>query len=99
MIDLAKEAAFTLAAATKLPELQRNGRRPHTATIFRWASRGISRGGKTVRLETVRQGGAMVTTRESLRRFFAALSGEHVPEQDRQREHEDAEAALAAAGI
>ena len=103
MIDLAAEQALTLKAATKLPEMQRDGRRLHIATIYRWATRGCR--GQV--LETVIQGSARVTTREAIDRFFSRLSGElDSPEAEpqtrtpsrRQRDSARAEKSLAAAG-
>jgi hypothetical protein len=99
MIDLQKEAAISLTAATRLPELRRDGRPPHLATLFRWCSRGITRHGRTIRLEIVQHGGSKCTTREAIARFFAALSGETVPERDHGRDHVRDERELVAMGL
>ena len=69
MIDLASEDVISLTAAAKrLPHLR--GKRIHTSTLYRWASRGV-RG--TV-LETARIGGSTVTSAEALQRFVDSLS-------------------------
>jgi len=100
MIDLELESPVTLRYAARLPQCRRNGKPLHLATLFRWAQRGI----RGVKLETVTQGGARVTTAEAIERFFAALadpnaniSPSRTPTQ-RQRAHEKAEANLAKAG-
>jgi hypothetical protein len=71
MIDPLTEEVLTFPqAAKRLPHLQ-NGRPVHVSTLWRWAMQGL----RGVRLETVKIGGARVTSAEALRRFFAALSG------------------------
>jgi uncharacterized protein DUF1580 len=72
MIDIESEDVFTLTEATRqLPKLH-SGKRPHVSTLFRWAERGI----KGVRLETIRIGGRVCTSREALHRFFERLSAD-----------------------
>jgi hypothetical protein len=101
-IDLTVEDAITLKAACRLPELKRDGKPLHLATIFRWASRGV----RGVVLETMQQGASKVTTREAIDRFFAKLGGEidtdaKVPGRTplrRKRDHERADKELAGAG-
>lgn len=56
-------------AARQLPAL-RGGRPVNPATLRRWASKGL----RGVKLETLRCGGTVVTSREALQRFFSALS-------------------------
>ena len=66
MIDTQKEQLLTLSeAAHSVPVI--DGKRPHPSTIFRWIRDGV-RGG--VRLEHVRVGGRICTTREALERFM-----------------------------
>ena len=68
---LANERSITLSEAAKvLPEV--NGRRPHAATVWRWARKGIN----GVRLETCRVGGRYVTSIEALERFSRKLNSE-----------------------
>ncbi|HEV7299234.1 MAG TPA: DUF1580 domain-containing protein [Tepidisphaeraceae bacterium] len=66
------EPAITLAEATRLPQLARNGRRPNPSTIFRWASCGV----RGVKLEIRQVGGSKCTSREAVTRFIARLSGD-----------------------
>lgn len=71
MIDLCSEEVVTLSAATRHLPARRAGKRPHVATMYRWASRGL-RGQK---LETIRIGGTLCTSLQALQRFFDKLSG------------------------
>jgi hypothetical protein len=96
MIDRTKEPAISLAEVTKLPELQRNGKRPHVATIFRWTTRGC----RGVRLESIQIGGTRCSTLAAVRRFLDSLSGvEPQADVDRDAETDAAERELARAGI
>jgi hypothetical protein len=61
-------------AARELPEL-RGGRPVNPATLRRWACKGL----RGVRLEVLRCGGTVCTSREALQRFFLALSGAAEP--------------------
>ena len=90
---------MSLAEATKHLPRRRAGKRPHVATLYRWAQSGI----RGVRLETLQVGGTMCTSLEALQRFFERLSGDE-PVQvrtslGRKREIEKAEAELSNAGI
>lgn len=53
-------------AAASLPRL--NGKRPHTSTLWRWCRKGC----RGIRLEYVRIGSKIATSREALDRFFNA---------------------------
>lgn len=55
-------------AAQCLPTI--NGRRLAPSTLYRWCRRGVN----GVRLEYIRVGRNMVTSREALERFFVALA-------------------------
>lgn len=71
MIDISAETIITLTeAAARLPR-RRRGAKPHVATVYRWAQRGIRR----IRLETVQVGGTKCTSVEALQRFFERLGG------------------------
>ena len=104
MIDLERidptNQLLTLTEATKLPFLARNGRRPALTTLLRWARTGIN--GK--RLETLRIGRSLVTTREHILKFIAATSAgecsgaEALRKQLRERRAEAAGARLKAKG-
>jgi hypothetical protein len=56
-------------AARRLPAICRENP-PHTATLYRWASRGV----RGIRLEIIRVGGRTCTSEEALARFFERLS-------------------------
>jgi len=74
-VDLAHEELLTLAeAARALPRL-RNERKVHVSTLYRWISRGV----RGVRLEAVRLGRTLVTSREALQRFAERLNAAHEP--------------------
>ena len=59
-------------AAKAVPAL--DGKRPHVASIFRWAKSGIKRGATTVTLRYVRVGRRIGIPREALDEFFVALA-------------------------
>jgi len=84
-IDLEREQVLSLRQATdSLPRL-RQGRRVHISTVYRWISRGV--GG--VRLEAVKLGRTLVTSREALQRFADRLTedaGDGVEDSRAQRE-------------
>jgi hypothetical protein len=68
-IDVANENIFPLA---DLPEHlpTRHGKKKHRSLGFRWRKPGL----RGVRLETIRVGGCLYTSREALQRFFERLS-------------------------
>ncbi len=68
MIQLAEEILTLRHAAQRLPR-RRSGRRPHPATLYRWATDGL----RGVRLETIQVGGTTCTSIEALQRFFERL--------------------------
>ncbi len=72
MIKLISEEVLTLSEAARQPFLprRRNGKRPHVATIYRWAQVGI----RGIRLETLRVGGSLCTSKEALQRFCEQLT-------------------------
>lgn len=65
MITLEEEILSLKDARAFVPRVGER-RHPDLSTLYRWAMRGI--GG--VRLETIRVGGVMCTSREALQRFF-----------------------------
>lgn len=68
-IDLHTESVLSLTAATKaVPRI--DGKRPHPSTLWRWCRRGI----RGVRLEHVRLGHRVCTSREAIGRFANALA-------------------------
>ena len=68
-IDLQSEELLSLTdAARALPAI--DGKRPHPSTIWRWCRRGI----RDIRLEHVRLGHRVCTSREALSRFAQRLA-------------------------
>ena len=73
-IDIENETLLTLTEATKvLPRL--NGRRPAISTLWRWCRKGL----RGVRLDYIRVGRNIATSREALSRFFSALAEADTP--------------------
>lgn len=80
MIDVNHEQLLTLPeAARAVPPV--GGKRPHTSTLFRWTRKGV-RGG--IKLDSVRIGRKLCTSREALDRFFEAVTNAPTPEPDKQ---------------
>lgn len=69
-IDPLNEQLITLTEATKLCPRRRMGKKPHTSTLYRWATKGKN----GIVLETLHSPSGRFTSKEALRRFFAALS-------------------------
>jgi hypothetical protein len=71
MIDPTRDELLTLPeAARTLPRL--DGKRPSCTTIWRWCTKGV--GPDRIRLEHIRMGRRVATTREALGRFMAATA-------------------------
>ncbi|MEL7484628.1 MAG: DUF1580 domain-containing protein, partial [Planctomycetota bacterium] len=68
-IDFEHEELITLAAAARKVPGRVPGKPVHTATLARWATRGV--GGR--RLETLKIGGRLFTSVEALSRFVSGL--------------------------
>ena len=94
MIDLSNEEVLSLSdAARALPSV--HGRRIHPSTLWRWARKGI----KGQRLEYLRIGRAIVTTRRALNDFAARLAAADaapgisptLPQQSTRRPRSDAQ--------
>lgn len=68
-ISLSEDLLTFSAAAKTLPP--RRGNRPtHTSCLFRWYRNGL----RGVRLEAIRVGGTLMTSKQALERFFERLS-------------------------
>jgi hypothetical protein len=97
MIDINTEHLLTLAQAARLRPAGRQGRPTHPSTVYRWISRGL----RGHRLESIRLGGTLYTSREALQRFAEQLTLEQggttafPAEADRQRAAHVADEALA----
>ena len=72
MIDLSTEALLSFPEACKRLPRRRSGKRPHPATLYRWASDGL----RGVMLETIQVGGTLCTSMEALQRFFSRLGSQ-----------------------
>jgi len=87
--------------------------KPHPSAVWRWCRKGVrTRSGGRIRLEHIRVGGRLFTSREALDRFFVAVAAADVgyfdtpkhaarpPRKgDRTAEIEAAERKLSADGI
>jgi hypothetical protein len=71
MIDIHNENLINLRTAAKLRPCGRKGRPTHVSTVHRWIQRGV----RGIRLEAVRIGGSLFTSREALQRFAERLTG------------------------
>ena len=70
------ETTITLAEATRLLPSSHHGKRLSLVTLWRWANRGLlTPDGRRVRLEIAKVGKAVLTSREAIERFSAALTG------------------------
>lgn len=70
-INICNEQLLSLSDASRaLPPI--DGKRPHVSTIWRWCKRGI----RGVRLEYVRLGHRICTSKEALGRFAQRLADE-----------------------
>jgi hypothetical protein len=68
--ETAVESLLTMAQGAALLPRRRAGKKPHTSTLYRWASTGL----RGIRLEAVQVDGTMCTSRDALARFVALLS-------------------------
>jgi hypothetical protein len=103
-IDLKTETVLSLRDAADFLPRRRRGKRPHFSTLYRWALKGF----RGVRLETIRIGGTLCTSKEALQRFADRLvpigagaepMGSFVSSASRRRAQLDAERELDKAGI
>jgi len=102
MIDIQTEEVVSLTEAAKwkcLPR-RRKGKRPHVATLFRWATLGV----RGVVLETIQCGGTRCTSVPALQRFFERCTDPSAPARTkttkaREREIAQAKRELDRAGI
>lgn len=98
---LQNERLITLSAAARWIA-GRTDRKTHVSTVYRWAAKGLARNG---RLETIRVGGIVYTSREALERFFSRehedVSGDSSPAtiEARRRSQTQAKRILDSAGI
>ena len=69
-IDILSDDVLRLSEAAKILPRGRSGKKVHVSTLWRWSSRGI----RGVKLETVRMGGLIYTSRKALQGFFGQLN-------------------------
>src|SRR4051812_12772472 len=104
MLDLTTETRLTATQACRHALLRRGDRPLNRSVLERWWTAGIlpTHGGDRVILESFRHGGLRFTSVEAVARFLARLNGtapgSPAPRQI-QREHDRADAELAASGI
>lgn len=75
MPDLLTETILSLGESARQFPGSRGAKRVSPTTVWRWCSKGTRRpDGQIVRLEHFRLGSRVMTTREAVARFVAALS-------------------------
>lgn len=74
MIDPETEDLMPLAEAARLPLLRKGGSYTHPGTLSRWATAGVC----GEKLETLRIGARIFTSRQAVERFLSALNGREV---------------------
>ena len=99
------ETILSLHDAAQLIPSNRAGKRINFSTVWRWALKGIiAQNGDRVKLEFVKCGGRLLTSKQALERFVAALTtSSRQPEirtpTARNRANEVAQKKLAKYGI
>lgn len=80
-IDMNKEKLIPLSQLRSLlPPSTRTGRPAHPSAVFRWTRRGLRAGdGSIVKLEVLRAGGSVCSSREAVQRFFVELTARSAP--------------------
>lgn len=81
--------------------------RPHRATVWRWVSHGVTRGGNVIRLRSIMSGGRRYTRPDWITDFLARLNADNPTQQPapsmtparRQRQAAAAMATLAQMGV
>ncbi len=69
------ESLLSLSALAKLVPRDPGEKPPSSVSMWRWAVKGIkTASGRRVKLETLKVGGRMVSSRQALVRFFEACS-------------------------
>jgi hypothetical protein len=80
-ISIESDNVVGLTEATKIIP-PRNGKRVAISTVWRWCRKGIN----GVRLEYIRMGRNIATSREAINRFFEVLAQNDKPLPDSQRQ-------------
>lgn len=97
------ETPVAIGDVPSMLPIRRGGKLPHISCVYRWIQKGV----RGVKLEVIDTPGGMITTKEAIARFFAALSAarrglpttpaSRTPSA-RQRAAQSADRELAAAG-
>ncbi len=99
MIDIQNETVLSLTEAARHLPRRRAGKRPHVATLYRWAQGGV----RGVILETLQVGGTLCTSLEAVQRFCNQLTESEstapTTTRNHKREIARAERELKKAGI
>lgn len=96
MIDFQNEQLAPLSKAARWVPPVRGEKPPHPSCLWRWAQHGV----RGVRLEVVRVGGTICTSREALQRFIErTTTGEALPAKRPGRAHEAAKRQLQKLGF
>ena len=77
--DLLAEDVISLAAAGKLFPGSRGADRLNPSTVYRWTVQGVRTPAGVVKLESLRGGSRVFTTKQAVERFVAALSAPAEP--------------------
>lgn len=77
--DLLTEDIISLAAAGKLFPGSRGADRVNPSTVYRWTMQGVRTPTGVMKLESLRAGSRVFTTRQAVERFVAALSAPTEP--------------------
>jgi hypothetical protein len=72
VIDSQIEQLITLREAAATLPRRRASKKTSVSTLYRWASSGV----RGVRLETLRVGGSLLTSREAMQRFYEACTAQ-----------------------
>ena len=81
MIDVKFETFVSFKVASERLPRRRAWKRPHPATLYRWAKDGLH----GIKLETIQIGGTLCTSLEALQRFFEKLQKERKEKSEKQQ--------------
>jgi hypothetical protein len=83
MIRLATDRVVALGRSRGRWPPRRGGKRPHVATLYRWAKDGVlADDGTVVVLETIRVGRTLCTSDEAIQRFCERLTAGSLPRDE-----------------
>ncbi len=78
-VHLLGEEMISLGTAARMFPGARGAERVNPSTVYRWAYKGVQTPGGLVRLESLRVGSRVLTTKQAVERFVAALSAHAEP--------------------